>query len=247
MIRRPFALIGTSGWSYPHWRGVFYPEDLPQNKWLEYYSQHFRTVEINNSFYVIPKASAFSNWESRVPPDFVFAVKANRFMTHLKKLRGVEAVLDTFMERIKKLKSKLGPILFQLPPSLGFDPERLDQFLSKLPERLRFVVEFRNSSWLNQKTFEILSKHGVGFCIHDLLDVNCPEWVTSDFCYIRFHGFNEKYGGTYPKRVLQRYAKLIKSALDDSIDVYAYFNNDAYGYAIKDALALCDLIDKGGT
>ena len=244
MSRKASALVGTSGWSYQHWRHVFYPEDLSQNKWLEYYCRYFKTVEINNSFYVLPKASAFNSWRIRVPADFVFAVKANRFITHLKKLKGVDDVLESFLTRVKALKSKLGPILFQLPPSLGFDPERLEEFASKLPRGHRLVVEFRNSSWLNQTTFDLLTKHRIGFCIHDLLDVACPEWITSDFAYLRFHGFNEKYGGTYPKKVLERYARLISKMLSDSIDVYVYFNNDAFAYAIKDAMTLAELIDK---
>lgn len=244
MSKKASVLIGTSGWSYPHWRDVFYPEDLNQNKWLEYYCHYFKTVEINNSFYALPKPSAFTSWRRRVPRDFVFAVKANRFITHLKKLKDVDDFLESFLTRVRALRSKLGPILFQLPPSLGFNPERLEKFVSKLPDEQIFVFEFRNSTWLNQTTFDLLAKHKVGFCIHDLLDVPCPEWITSAFAYLRFHGFNQKYGGTYPKRVLERYARLISRMLGDSIDVYAYFNNDAFAYAIKDALTLAELVSK---
>ncbi|MGQ9811226.1 MAG: DUF72 domain-containing protein, partial [bacterium] len=148
MSRKASVLIGTSGWSYPHWRHVFYPEDLNQNKWLEYYCHYFKTVEINNSFYTLPKPSAFTSWRTRVPGDFVFAVKANRFITHLKKLKDVDDFLESFLTRVRALRSKLGPILFQLPPNLGFNPERLEKFVSKLPDEQIFVFEFRNSTWL---------------------------------------------------------------------------------------------------
>ena len=236
-------LIGTSGWSYAHWRKIFYPESMPSTRWLTYYVRYFETVEINNSFYNLPQASTFAKWKADVPQDFVFAVKANRFITHMKKLKNIEEALETFLERVSVLKRNLGPILFQLPPSLKFDPARLDDFLALLPRRRRYAVEFRHPSWVNDRAIEILARRNVAFCIHDLLDIPCPDYVTSSFAYFRFHGFNEKYGGTYPKRVLTQCAERMVPLLRKGIDVYAYFNNDAFGYAIKDAIKLRQIVN----
>ncbi len=241
--KRGSVLVGTSGWSYAHWRKIFYPESMPSTRWLTYYVRYFDTVEINNSFYNLPQVSTFAKWRSDVPKNFVFAVKANRFITHMKKLKNVEDAVDVFLKRVAVLKSNLGPILFQLPPSLKLDPQRLDDFLAMLPRRRRYAVEFRHSSWLDDTAIEILTKHKAAFCIHDLFDVSCPHYVTSSFAYFRFHGFNEKYGGTYPKRILRDCAEKMASMVTRGIDVYAYFNNDAFGYALKDANTLRKLLD----
>jgi len=235
-------LIGTSGWSYAHWRKIFYPESMPSTRWLSYYVRYFETVEINNSFYNLPEVSTFAKWKADVPESFIFAVKANRFITHMKKLRNVKEALDTFLKRVVVLRRNLGPILFQLPPNLKFDPSRLDDFLAMLPRRRRYAVEFRHPSWVNDKALEILSRRKAAFCIHDLLDIACPDYVTCSFAYFRFHGFNEKYGGTYPKRILTQCAQRMVAFVRDGIDVYVYFNNDAFGYAIKDAITLRKIV-----
>jgi uncharacterized protein YecE (DUF72 family) len=236
--RNPEVRIGTSGWSYAHWRGTFYPEILSSRRWLSYYVRYFTTVEINNSFYNLPAEATLVKWRQQGPPGFVFAVKASRFITHMKKLRDVEEPLAVFLERKSVFKKTLGPVLFQLPPNLGYDPARLRDFLDLLPKRRRYAVEFRNSTWLEREVVEILADRNIAFCIHDLLDATCPSLVTASFSYFRFHGHNEKYGGSYPKKVLTEYGVTMAQILDRGKDVYAYFNNDAYGYAIKDAMTL---------
>jgi uncharacterized protein YecE (DUF72 family) len=243
--RRPAIIrVGTSGWSYAHWRRVFYPEDLPSAKWLRYYCRYFDTVEINNTFYNLPKDNALEKWRREAPSGFVFAVKANRYITHMKKLKDVDDSVSVFLSRLNTLKRHLGPILFQLPPNLNVDLNRLRAFLATLPRRRRYVVEFRNTAWLDDGIIDVLRKRRVAFCIHDLLDGDCPRHVTAPFAYYRFHGHNVKYGGSYPKKVLRAYAEEMVSILESGKDVYAYFNNDAFGYALKDAVTLRKMVSK---
>jgi uncharacterized protein YecE (DUF72 family) len=234
--------IGTSGWSYAHWRRVFYPEALPSTRWLSYYVRYFDSVELNNSFYNLPAEKTFAKWRREAPPQFIFAVKANRFITHMKKLKNVEDPLGVFLDRVKILKRTLGPILFQLPPSLGLDCPRLKDFLKLLPQRRRYVVEFRHPGWLVPEAIDLLAERRVAFCVHDLFDEPCPVHVTAPFAYFRFHGYNEKYGGSYPKRVLSEYAQKMAEIMASGKDVYAYFNNDAFGYALKDAVKLRSIL-----
>jgi uncharacterized protein YecE (DUF72 family) len=242
--RQAVIRVGTSGWSYAHWRRVFYPEDLPSGKWFQYYCRYFDTVEINNTFYNLPADPAIDKWRQEAPSGFVFAVKANRFITHMKKLKDVDDSVSVFLKRLKVLKSRLGPILFQLPPGLKLDTNRLRAFLAALPRRRRYAVEFRNSTWLDDEAIDILKKRQIAFCIHDLLDGPCPHHVTATFAYYRFHGHGAKYGGSYPKRVLRKNAEEMADILDSGKDVYAYFNNDAFGYALKDAVALRKMVSK---
>lgn len=234
--------IGTSGWSYAHWRRVFYPEDLPSSQWLRYYCRYFDTVEVNNTFYNLPAERALEKWHREAPSGFVFAVKANRFITHMKKLKDIDDPVSVFLERMNALKGRLGPILFQLPPGLNLNLNKLRAFLAALPRRRRYVVEFRNAGWLDDEVIHLLRKRRVAFCIHDLLDVPCPSHVTASFAYYRFHGHNVKYGGSYPKKVLKEYAEEMAAILASGKDVYAYFNNDAFGYALKDAVTLRKMV-----
>ena len=234
--------IGTSGWSYAHWRRVFYPEAMSSGRWLKYYVRYFDTVEINNSFYNLPAEETFAKWRGEVPTQFVFAVKASRFITHMKKLKGVDDAVSVFMRRIGCLKRNLGPALFQLPPNLNYDRDRLRHFLDLLPRRRRYAVEFRNSTWLNDEAIGMLRDRRIAFCIHDLFDEPCPHHVTSSFSYFRFHGFDEKYGGSYPRKALTQYAESMVTMLQAGKDVYAYFNNDAFGYALKNAVMLKKIV-----
>ena len=211
---------------------------------MTYYVRYFDTVEVNNSFYNLPAAKTLAKWREVAPAGFVFAVKANRFITHMKKLKNVEDAITTFLERMAVFGRNLGPILFQLPPNLKFDAARLGDFLALLPPRRRYAVEFRDPSWLTRQAVELLADRRVAFCIHDLLDVTCPTLVTAPFAYFRFHGYNEKYGGSYPRRVLTEYGETMAEILDKGKDVYAYFNNDAKGYAIKNAMALRQILSK---
>ena len=211
---------------------------------MTYYVRYFDTVEINNSFYNLPTENTLLKWRAEVPSQFIFAVKANRFITHMKKLKNVDDALAVFMERVGNLKRSLGPVLFQLPPNVKSDAPRLKDFLAILPRRRQYVVEFRHPSWLNDQTIDLLAARKVAFCIHDLFDVPCPEHVTSSFAYYRFHGFNEKYGGSYPKKILMAHAEKMAEMLRAGKSVYAYFNNDAFGYALKDAVRLRKLVSE---
>ena len=234
--------IGTSGWVYPHWRGVFYPPKLPQSKWLEFYTGHLLTVELNNSFYRLPSEQAFAKWRDTSPDGFVYAVKVSRFITHIKRLKNVEEPIETFLSRARHLNEKLGPLLYQLPPNMHRNDERLDAFLSLLRGGLRHVVEFRHGSWLDEGVFNILRRHNVGFCVFDMPGLPCPLMATADFAYIRFHGSSGLYFSCYSDEELEDWARKI-SALAEKLDtVYIYFNNDAEGFAIRNAQTLAQCL-----
>lgn len=230
--------IGTSGWVYPHWREVFYPPKLPQSKWLEFYTGHFATVELNNSFYRLPSEQAFANWRDTSPEGFVYAVKVSRFITHIKRLKDVEEPVVTFLSRARHLNEKLGPLLYQLPPNMHRNDERLGSFLSLLPRGLRHVVEFRHESWLDEGVFDILRRHNVGLCVFDMPGVSCPLLATADFAYIRFHGSSGLYYSCYSDGELDDWARRISGLAKDLDAVYIYFNNDAEGFATKNAQTL---------
>jgi uncharacterized protein YecE (DUF72 family) len=234
--------IGTSGWYYEHWKGLFYPADLPKSKWFEHYAQHFDTVEINNTFYHQPKEQSIQRWQKIAPDGFLYAVKANRYITHIKKLKDTSDSLQRFFEGINLLKRKLGPVLYQLPPSLHIDLDKLESFIKLLPKKKTSVFEFRHKSWYCDDTYKLLEKYGVGFCIHDMPDKESPQIVTSDVIYIRFHGTTGRYSGSYPKSQLQDWAKWIKDKSKNARSIYAYFNNDVNGHAIKNAKQLKELI-----
>ena len=235
-------LIGTSGFSYKHWRGVFYPDDVPQSKWLEYYAGHFETVELNSTFYHLPKDTSVENWEKRTPDNFIFSVKGSRFITHIKKFSDIEKPLSNFFEVISLLKTKLGPVLFQLPPSMKKDLILLEDFVSKLPENLRFAVEFRNAAWYSDDVPDILGKHNIAFCIHDMPGLASPLSVTGKFVYIRFHGAENAYSSFYSDEALRIWADRINGFSGKGYDVYAYFNNDYSGFAVKNAEMLKNIL-----
>jgi len=230
--------IGTSGWVYSHWRDVFYPPKLPQSKWLEFYTGYFSTVELNNSFYRLPSEQAFSNWRATSPEGFRYAVKVSRFITHIKRLKDVAEPIETFLERARHLNEKLGPLLYQLPPNMHRNDERLESFLSLLPKGLRHVIEFRHQSWLDKGVFDILRRHNIGFCVFDMPGLPCPLLATADFAYIRFHGSTGLYFSRYSDEELEEWARSISGLAKDLDTVYIYFNNDAEGFAIKNAQTL---------
>jgi uncharacterized protein YecE (DUF72 family) len=223
---------------YRHWREVFYPVKLAQSKWLEFYTHHFPTVELNNSFYRLPTEKAFSNWRQTSPEGFIYAVKVSRFITHIKRLKDVEEPVQTFLERARLLEEKLGPLLYQLPPNMHRNDERLDSFLSLLPKELRHVVEFRHESWLDERVFDMLRQHNVGFCVFDMPGLSCPLLATADFAYIRFHGSSGLYYSCYSDEELEDWARKISELAKGLDAVYIYFNNDAEGYAITNAQTL---------
>jgi uncharacterized protein YecE (DUF72 family) len=233
--------IGTSGWNYEHWRGRFYPPDLPASRWFEHYSQVFDTVEINNTFYQLPESKTFDHWRRQAPPGFVYAVKANRFLTHMKKLKDSAGPLRRFLTRTRRLHEFLGPILYQLPPGWKRNVERLRDFCAALPDDLMHVFEFRNPDWLAAETFAVLDQCGECLCIHDLIDRH-PRRVTGPAAYVRFHGSGQLYGGRYPREQLRRWADWMREVAAAGRQVFAYFNNDAEANAVHDAVALRELL-----
>ncbi len=230
--------IGTSGWHYNHWVGRFYPADLPKSKWLEFYAEDFDTVEINNTFYQLPKEVSVKNWYNLAPENFVFTVKANRFITHIKRLKNAAEALDSFTERMTILKEKLGPVLYQLPPSMHKALDLLKEFGRIVPKDTPAVFEFRHKSWFSEDTFELLDKCGLGFCTHDMPGIESPRAVTAEVIYVRFHGSTGRYEGNYPDEALENWAEWIKDHEKQVRSAYAYFNNDFNAYAVYNAKTL---------
>jgi uncharacterized protein YecE (DUF72 family) len=233
--------IGTSGWVYKHWRGDFYPADLRQKDWFGYYVGRFDTVEVNNSFYRLPGDAAFGAWARQAPAGFVYALKASRFITHLKRLKDPEEPTNLFFERAQVLGPALGPVLFQLPPHWNPDLPRLEHFLSVLPKGPPCVLEFRDPAWLVEPVFQLMERYHVSHCIHDLGSLEVPRRVTADPVYLRFHG-PQRYSGNYPRDVLQDWARQIRSWTDQGLDVFAYFNNDIGGWAPRNAQELKEMV-----
>ncbi len=230
--------VGTSGWHYEHWEGPFYPQGLPSSDWLAYYRDDLSTVEINNTFYQLPDEETLRTWRDAVPERFVFAVKASRYITHMKKLKDPREPVDTFFSRIQLLGEHLGPILFQLPPNWHFNGPRLDAFLRALPADQRVAFELRDPDWLNQEAYEILADHGAAFCIYDFQGRQSPRHVTADFVYVRLHGPYGAYRGKYDTGTLAGWAGAFTAWRSEGKDVYCYFDNDEAGYAVQNALEL---------
>ncbi|HEV8132879.1 MAG TPA: DUF72 domain-containing protein [Acidobacteriota bacterium] len=233
----PQIRIGTSGWHYKHWYDRFYPAHLPPARMLSFYADHFDTVEINNTFYHLPAKSTLREWRKTAPENFCFAVKASRYLTHMKKLKSPAAGLKKFFSHTDILKETLGPVLFQLPPRWHCNIERLSDFLQALPARHRYSFEFRDSSWLVPAVFDLLARHKAALCIYDLAGFRSPVEVTADFVYVRLHGTTSVYQGDYPKASLRAWATRIES-WHRLKDIYFYFNNDAGGYAVANAMEL---------
>ncbi len=234
---------GTSGFHYKHWKGPFYPATTSDSKMLDYYIQHFDTVELNNSFYRLPTVQAFDAWRSATPANFVFAVKASRYITHNKKLKDPENALDNLLPRAAHLGPKLGPVLFQLPPHWRVNAHRLTSLLEILPRELRYAFEFREPSWLTPEIDSILRKFNSAFCIYELAGYQSPMRVTADFAYIRLHGpAAGKYQGSYNEARLRTWARQIQAWSRELKAIYVYFDNDQHGYAAANALALKTMI-----
>lgn len=229
--------MGCSGWNYPDWRGLVYPEHLRAREWFGWYASIFDSVEINNTFYRLPSSETVDTWRDQAPPGFVYAVKVGQFGSHRKKLREPGSWLPNHLDRVEHLGSALGPNLVQLPPRWHRDVARLDEFLDATPSSMRWAIEVRDRSWLHDDVFTVLEHHGAALCIHDLLEDH-PFVLTSDWTYLRFHGPDapgHPYGGRYTGRRLWRTAERIGSLLGDGHDVFAYFNNDQHGAAFDDA------------
>ena len=234
--------VGCSGWNYKHWRELFYPKGLPARRWFEFYAGHFDTVEINNSFYRLPSPETFDKWREQAPPGFCYAVKANRYITQAKKLLDPEEPLNRMMSAARHLGSCLGPILYQLPPSLGLDLERLEHFLAILPKDVTSVFEFRDRSWYVSQTYDLLERYGASFCAHDMPGSATERIAVGPIAYIRFHGCGGKYWGRYPDDLLLRWANWMTELASVDRPVWAYFNNDIDGHAILDAQTLKAMI-----
>lgn len=241
------AFIGTSGWSYAHWGGTFYPEGLPSHDYLAFYAAEFSTVEINSSFYHLPRETTIANWVKRTPDHFCFAVKASRYITHRLRLVNFEEPLETFVRLARGFGPKLGPVLFQLPPSLQRSEILLTEFLKFLSSDLRVAIEFRHKSWYEDSIFALLSGYGAALCLHDFPGSETPLEVTAPFVYLRFHGPQQAYTGSYDRAQLAAWAKRVSLWLECGRDVYAYFNNDIGGYAVQNARELRALVESQKT
>ena len=237
--------IGCSGFLYDHWKGNFYPDDLPRNRWLQYYSKNFSTVELNVTFYRLPERETFAKWYLSTPEDFIFSLKGSRFITHVKKLKDCEEPIEAFFSRASVLKEKLGVVLWQFPPTFNLDLERFTEFLEALrPYNLRNTFEFRNKTWINKKIFALLEKENAALCMADHPDFLADLPVTSDFIYMRKHGKEGSYATSYSTELLKKDAKFIKGQLRNKRDIFVYFNNDASGYAPKNAAELVTLVGR---
>lgn len=231
------ARIGCSGWVYGDWKGLVYPADVPQGRWLELYAQRFDTVEINATFYRLPTRQAVESWAAAVPEGFVFAAKLGQFGSHRKKLKDPEQWLPNHLDRIRRLGEHLGPNLIQLPPGWKRNVDRLDEFLAATPDDIDWAVEVRDPSWLHDELLQCLRRHDAALCIHDLLPDH-PWEPTSDWTYVRFHGpdaLERPYQGRYGPARLEPMATRLAAWLNDGVDVWAYFNNDYDAHAVADA------------
>jgi uncharacterized protein YecE (DUF72 family) len=235
------ARVGTSGWQYAYWKAAFYPGDVPQSRWLEYYATRFSTVEVNNTFYRLPSADTFASWAARTPDDFVFALKASRYLTHMKRLRDPEEPVSRILERVQPLGSKLGPILLQLPPNLKIDLAAMDAVLGCFPSHVKVAVEARNPTWFVDEYAEVLSRHNAASCIAVSPDRETPVWRTADWGYARFHEGQKKPYTTYAKKTLTAWAERLRG-LFDGASVYVFFDNDTNACAPRNAKTLASLV-----
>ena len=235
--------IGTSGWSYPHWHGPFYPDDLGTEEELRYFAERFATAEINNSFYHLPETATLEHWASCTPASFRFAVKGSRYITHAKKLKDPEEPLSRLIERVDVLGRRLGPILFQLPPNWHVNTDRLEQFLDVLPTRHHYAFEFRDPSWHCDQVYRLLEKRRAAFCIFDMAGHLSPKRTTTRFVYVRLHGpADEAYKGRYDGRTLAGWAGAFDAWARQGRDVWCYFDNDEAAYAAGNARRLADML-----
>jgi len=239
----PKVVIGTSGWNYDHWRGVFYPQGLAKTRWLDYYAGIFSSIEVNATFYRSMRPSTFEKWGQNTPEGFLWSVKANRFITHIRRLRDAAGPLHSFLESLRPLGDKLGPILFQLPPSLAFDEGLLRDFCALLPRGERYTIEARHGSWLCDDALSCMMESGIAWCISDTAGrYPYREELTADFTYIRLHGSKRLYASCYTESELREWASKIRAW---GKDAYVYFDNDFMGYAPENALRLRELASSG--
>lgn len=240
--KRPELRVGTSGYQYDHWKSIFYPAALPKSGWFRHYASVFDTLEVNNTFYRLPAPHVFDAWRRQAPAGFCYALKFSRYGSHLKRLKDPERSVPRFWGCAKRLRHTLGPVLVQLPPRWPPDPDRLAAFLEALPGRQRWAFEFRDPRWLVPDVLKLLRRRRAALCIHDKLEH--PLELTADWVYVRFHGGEED--GNYSEAQLRAWSRRIAEWLRQERDVFAYFNNDVGGYAVKNALELKRLIARLG-
>lgn len=240
------VLIGTSGWQYRDWKGLFYPETLPQNGWLGHYAGRFATVELNNSFYRLPPADTFGRWRETTPDGFVIALKASRYLTHVKRLRDPSEPVGRLMSRASRLGDRLGPVLLQLPPNLQADADALDRTLHCFPSSVRVAVEVRHPSWCVDEVRALLERRGAAWCMADGGPLRLPRWRTADWSYVRFHKGSGRPPSCYTRSPLETWAGHLASLYDKSSDIYCYFNNDANGCAVRDARRFAAAVGRAG-
>jgi uncharacterized protein YecE (DUF72 family) len=232
------VIIGTSGWQYRDWRDRFYPQGVPQRLWLEHYAQRFLTVESNNAFYMLPKPETFDSWRTRTPADFLMAVKVNRYITHIRRLREVSEPVERFLSHARRLGRKLGPVLLQLPPNLRADVGALEETLAAIGSGPRVAVEFRHGSWYSDQTRAVLERAGAALCLADRGSRSIvPEWRTADWGYVRLHAGSASPSPCYGRTALRSWAHRIARLWKASEEVFVYFNNDPGGCALRDARA----------
>lgn len=234
--------IGTSGWSYKHWKGDFYPTQVKQKDWLAFYAQNFEVTEINGSFYRLPTQETVINWMQTVPRNFLFCPKMSRYLTHMKKLREPEEPLERFFSIFEPMQKQMGPVLLQLPPMLPFRYDTADYFFRLLHHNYhsyRFVIEVRHPTWLESDALTLMAKYEVGIVISQSGNLfPYTEMITAKNVYVRFHGPAELYASVYTDADLRYFAKMFKSLAKEGHEIWAFFNNDVHGYAPKDALRL---------
>jgi uncharacterized protein YecE (DUF72 family) len=240
-------LVGTSGWQYAHWRGVLYPPGLPQRLWLERFAECFDTVELNNAFYRLPSRETFEHWRDRTPAHFVMAVKASRYLTHIKRLKEPQEPVERLLSAAGGLGSKLGPILLQLPPTLQAEPELLEKCLRCFPGHIRVTVEPRHTSWWTDEVREVLTRHGASLCWADRLGRPLsPLWRTTDWGYVRLHEGTAHPRPSYGDQALRTWVRRLSETWDDERDIYVYFNNDPGGAAVRNAVRFAELARAAG-
>ena len=238
MARAGAARVGCSGWEYKHWKGDFYPADLPRPGWFAHYARTFDSVKINNSYYRLPTPETMRRWRAQAPVGFVYAVKASRYLTHMRKLKQPVDPLALLFDRAQELGPHLGPVLYQLPPRWAPNHERLEAFLQALPADVPQAVEFREAAWYTDRTFDLLSRWNVALCLHDMAGSATPRLVVGPFVYVRFHGASAKYGGSYSAAQIEGWAVWLAGQRARGIDVYVYFNKDVGGHAPRNAVTL---------
>ena len=231
--------VGTSGWSYANWKPAFYPRGLKQGDWLSHYAQHLATVELNASFYRLPQSGMVERWRYATPPEFAFAVKAWRMITHQKRLKDCAQPVERFLRALETFGAKAGPVLFQCPPKLQRDLDMLRNFLDLLPAGGRYAMEFRDTRWHEPGVFSLLAEKAVAFVLFELGSQRAPRVVTTDFVYVRLHGRKERYRGAYGDEALADWAQWLVGQIDSGNDVYVYFDNtDQADHAVRDAIRL---------